>query len=145
HLQRFDAGRLGISSLQAGDDLTAAVAQAPVLIEIEIGAVLDEAAVSRVDGKGLGERRRKRLLDPGGCGFEPSPDAGKLLRQPEGARAMRQAYAKAMRCADCRPAVAEVARTPATQRQTRQRAGKVGSLVQFLAQVLPQPRLVGEK
>ena len=33
-LQRFDAGRLGVSRLQAGDDLAAAVAQAPVLIEI---------------------------------------------------------------------------------------------------------------
>ena len=34
HLQRFDAGRLGVSRLQAGDDLAAAVAQAPLLVEI---------------------------------------------------------------------------------------------------------------
>ena len=143
-LQRFDAGRLGVSRLQAGDDLAAAVAQAPMLVEIAVGAVLDEAAVARIDGKRLGERRRERLLDLGGRGFETIPDAGKLLRQAEGARAMRQACAKGMRRADGRADRAEIARTAAPKRQTRQRAGKVGSRLQLFAQALAQPRLVGE-
>ena len=97
HLQRFDAGRLGVSRLQAGDDLAAAVAQAPVLIEIAIGAVPDEAAVARIDGKRLGERRRKRLLDRGGCGFEPSPRCRQALAagraRPRHAPGLRQGHA----------------------------------------------------
>ena len=62
HLQRFDAGGVGVGALQAGDDLAAAVAEAAVLIEIPVEAIADEAAVALVHGKLVGERRAERLL-----------------------------------------------------------------------------------
>jgi hypothetical protein len=83
HLQRFDAGCLGVSRLQAGDDLAAAVAQAPVLIEIGIGTVADEASVARVDRKGFGKCCRQRLLDMRRSGGKTFDNAHKLARQPE--------------------------------------------------------------
>ena len=115
-----------------------------MLVEIGVGAVLDEAAVARIEGKRLGERRREGLLDLRRRGFEAIPDSGELLRQAEGASATHQACAKGVGRADGRTNRAEIARTAAPKRQTRQRAGKIGSLLQLLAQALPQPRLVGE-
>ncbi len=49
HLQRLDGGGVGVSRLQAGDDLAASVAQAPVLVEILAEAVGDEASVAGID------------------------------------------------------------------------------------------------
>ena len=143
--QRFDAGRLGISRLQPGDDLAAAVAQSPVLVEIGVGAVADEAAVARV------EREASRRAPPrgtarsrAGAASRRSLIAASSLRQAEGTSATHEACAKGVGRADRRANGAEIARTAAPKRQPRQRAGKVGSLLQLLAQALPQPRLVGE-
>ncbi len=65
-LERLDGGRLGIGRLQAGDDLAAAVAQFPLLVEICARAVADETAVACIHGQALGQRSGKRLLDLAG-------------------------------------------------------------------------------
>ena len=56
HLQRFDAGRLGVTRLQPGDHLAAAVPELAMLIEIAIEAIADEAAVALVQRQLVGER-----------------------------------------------------------------------------------------
>ena len=70
HLQRLDAGRLGIGRLQSGDDLARAVAELALLVEIGARAVTDEASVARIDRQALGERSSQRLLDAEGSGLE---------------------------------------------------------------------------
>ena len=70
HLQRLDAGRLGIGRLQSGDDLARAVAELALLVEIGARAVTDEASVARIDRQALGERSSQRLLDGEGSGLE---------------------------------------------------------------------------
>ena len=61
HLERLDAGRLGIGGLEAGDHLTAAVAKRAVLVEIGIIAVADEAAVAGVERKACRRARQKAM------------------------------------------------------------------------------------
>ncbi len=54
-LQGLDAGRVGITSLQARDELAAAVAKISLLVEIGAEFLADEAAVALVDGKLVGK------------------------------------------------------------------------------------------
>ena len=63
HLQRFDAGRVGVTRLQPGDHLAAAVAELAMLVEIAIEAIADEAAVALVERQLVGERGGKIVLD----------------------------------------------------------------------------------
>ena len=143
-LERFDPGRLGVGRLQAGDDLAAAVAQAPMLIEIGVGAVTDEAAVARVDGKGVVQRARQRLLDLRRSGGQAFGNAHELARQAErlaGAQQLRrQIVSGDDRIADR----AEIARAAAPERQPGERAGEVGRGLQRFAQIVAQARPVGE-
>ena len=49
-LQGFDAGRVGVAALQAGDEMPAAVAEVSLLVEIGAELFSDEAAVALIDG-----------------------------------------------------------------------------------------------
>ena len=126
HLQRFDAGGVGVSALQTGDDLAATVAEAAVLIEILIEALADEAAVALVHGKLVGERRAERLLHRGRHAAQPDDDAVELLRQPESIGGAGEMRGEVLRGADGVAHGAEIAGAAAPQRKTRQRAGEIG-------------------
>ncbi len=144
HLQRFDAGGVGVCGLQTGDDLAAAVAKAAVLIEIGIEASADEAAVALVHGKLVGERRAERLLHRGRHPAQPDDDAVELLRQPEGVGGAGEMGGKVLRGADGIAHGAEIAGAASPQRKPRQRAGEIGRAFQRLAQGVAEARLAGE-
>ncbi len=143
-LERFDPGGFGISRLQTGNHLAAAVAQAAMLIEIGIGAAPDEAAVARIEGKRFVQRPRQRLLDLRRRGGQTFGNAHQLARQAEHLAGAQQLRGKVVSGHNRRTDRAEIARPPSSKRQPRQRAGQVGSGLQRVAQIVPQARLVGE-
>ena len=145
-LQRLDAGRLGISRLQAGDDLAAAVAQAPMLVEIGVGAVADEAAVARIDAeasrrapptetarsaRGAAARRSTMPISSRG-----SPSASPRAQELRG---------KGVRRSESHRATAPRSRGPPRPSASRASArARSGAGLQRFAQIVPQARLVGE-
>ena len=143
HLQRFDAGRVGVARLQPGDHLAAAVSELAMLIEIAVKTIADEAAVALVQRQLVGERRVKDLLDVLGHRFEPRCDSIELLRQAE-AGGTGEMRGKRSGRGDGIAHRAEIARTATGKRKPRQRPRQVRRAFQLLAQRLPQPRLAGE-
>src|SRR5262245_62097375 len=113
-----------------------------MLVEIGIGAVLDEAAIAGVERQRLGQRARELLGDLGRRLIEAVLDAGKLVRQAK--RAASQSRSKCVRRTYRRVDRSKIARTASTKCEPRQGAGEIGRLSQVVAQGLPQARLVGE-
>ena len=125
HLQRFDAGRLGVARLQPGDHLAAAVAELAMLVEIAIEAVADEAAVALVERQLVGERRARSCSTSSGTEPEPAATASSSCGRPRPA-ARRKMRGERAGPSDGVAHRAEIARTAAVEREPRQRPRQVG-------------------
>ena len=113
--KRFDAGRVGVAALQAGDELAAAVAKVSLLVEIGVELLADEAAVALVDGKFVGKGGGEARHQLARRGFKFLSDLLQFLRETERATNLGEFGTKDARSVNRIAHGAEIAGTATAQ------------------------------